>query len=292
MGQKVNPIGLRVGVVRNWDSNWYGGSNFSEKLLEDEKIRNYINKKIYRNGISKIYIERTLKQVILTIRTSKPGTIIGRGGTEVDKMKDEIQKISNKEITINISEIKKPEMDAYLVAQSISLQIEARTPYKKVIKQAIATSMKSSIYGIKIRVSGRLGGAEMARAEQYKEGRIPLQTIRADIDYATSEANTIYGKIGIKVWIFKQEIYSRKKQNNPENEKDLTAKHSYNQNHMNTHEKEPNETHIQKHQKRALDEKYSSTNVKSNEMENKSKKNGSLKRYNKNNNKPLENHKK
>ena len=288
MGQKVNPIGLRVGVVRNWDSNWYGGTNFSERLIEDEKIRNFIYKRIHRSGISKIYIERTLKQVILTIHTSKPGVIIGKGGVETEKLKEEIKKISNKEITINIFEIKKPEMDAYLVGQTIAQQIESRSAYKKAVKQAMTLSMKSGIYGIKIRVSGRLNGAEMARAEQYREGRIPLQTIRADIDYAISEANTIYGKIGIKVWIFKQEIYNRKKQNNG-NEKDLISTQNYNQGQATSNEKESNDTYLQK---RTLGKKHPSTNMKSNETENKSKKNISTKRYNKNYSKPSENNKK
>jgi small subunit ribosomal protein S3 len=209
MGQKVNPVGLRLGIIKGWDSNWYGGKDFSEKLIEDDKIRKYIHARIPKGGISKIIIERTLKRIILTIHTARPGVVIGRGGGEVDKIKEELKKITNKDVQINIFEIKRPELDAKLVGEGIAQQLEARISYRRAMKQAIAAAMRVGAQGIKVKVSGRLGGADMARAEQYKEGRIPLHTLRADIDYAVSEANTVYGKIGIKVWIFKKEIYGK-----------------------------------------------------------------------------------
>ena len=210
MGQKVNPTGLRLGIVKGWDSNWYGGQNFSEKLVEDQKIRNYIIARIPKGGISKIIIERTLKRITLTIHTARPGVVIGKGGAEVDKIKEELKKITGKDVQINIFEIKRPELDAKLVGESIAQQLEARISYRRAMKQAIASAMRVGALGIKIKVGGRLGGAEMARNEQYKEGRIPLHTLRADIDYAISEANTVYGKIGIKVWIFKGEVYGKR----------------------------------------------------------------------------------
>lgn len=210
MGQKVNPVGLRLGIVKGWDSNWYGGKNFSEKLVEDEKIRDYVYARIPKGGISKIVIERTLKRITLTINTARPGVVIGKGGAEVDKIKEELKKITGKDVQINIFEIKRPELDAKLVGESIAQQLQARISYRRAMKQAIASTMRVGALGIKIKVSGRLGGAEMARAEQYKEGRIPLHTLRADIDYAVSEALTVYGKIGIKVWIFKGEIFGKR----------------------------------------------------------------------------------
>jgi small subunit ribosomal protein S3 len=210
MGQKVNPIGLRLGIVKGWDSNWYGGSNFSEKLVEDQKIRKYIVARIPKGGISKIIIERTLKRITLTIHTARPGVVIGKGGAEVDKIKEELKKITGKDVQINIFEIKRPELDAKLVGESIAQQLKARISYRRAMKQAIASAMRVGAQGIKIKASGRLGGAEMARTEQYKDGRIPLHTLRADIDYAISEAETIYGKIGIKVWIFKGEVYGKR----------------------------------------------------------------------------------
>jgi small subunit ribosomal protein S3 len=210
MGQKVNPIGLRLGIVKGWESNWYGGKNFADKLVEDEKIRKYILARIPKGGISKIIIERTLKRIILTINTARPGVVIGKGGSEVDKIKEELKKLTNKEVQINIFEIKRPELDAQLVGESIAQQLKARISYRRAMKQAIASAMRVGAQGIKIKLSGRLGGAEMARTEQYKEGRIPLHTLRADIDYAISEANTIYGVIGIKVWIFKGEVYGKR----------------------------------------------------------------------------------
>lgn len=210
MGQKVNPIGFRLGIVKGWDSNWYGGQNFSEKLVEDQKIRKYILARIPKGGISKIIIERTLKRITLTIHTARPGVVIGKGGAEVDKIKEELKKITGKDVQINIFEIKRPELDAKLVGESIAQQLKARISYRRAMKQAIASAMRVGAQGIKIKASGRLGGAEMARTEQYKDGRIPLHTLRADIDYAISESQTVYGKIGIKVWIFKGEVYGKR----------------------------------------------------------------------------------
>jgi small subunit ribosomal protein S3 len=210
MGQKINPISLRLGIVRGWDSNWYGGKSFSEKLVEDQKIREYVQARIPKGGIAKVVIERTLKRITLTIHTARPGVVIGKGGNEVDKIKEELKKLTGKDVQINIFEIKRPELDAKLVGESIAQQIEARISYKRAMKQAIASAMRVGSEGIKIKVSGRLAGADMARQEQYKEGRIPLHTLRADIDYAISEAQTVYGKIGIKVWIFKGEVYGKR----------------------------------------------------------------------------------
>jgi small subunit ribosomal protein S3 len=210
MGQKVNPIGFRLGVVKGWESNWYGGKTFAEKLVEDEQIRKYVLARIPKGGISKIIIERTIKRVTLTINTARPGVVIGKGGAEVDKIKEELKKITGKDVQINIFEIKRPEMEALLVGESIAQQLKARISYRRAMKQAIAGTMRVGALGIKIKLSGRLGGAEMARTDQYKEGRIPLHTLRADIDYAVSEALTVYGKIGIKVWIFKGEVYGKR----------------------------------------------------------------------------------
>jgi len=209
MGQKTNPIANRLGIIRGWDSNWFGGTNFEPKLIEDEKIRKYLNARLSKAGISKVVIERTLKLVTVTIHTARPGIIIGKGGQEVDKLKEELKKITRKEIQINISEIKRPELDAVIVSNTVASQIEGRISYRRAIKTSIASAMRIGAEGIKIMISGRLGGAEMARREQYKEGRIPLHTYRADIDYATAEAHTTYGRIGIKVWICKGEIYGR-----------------------------------------------------------------------------------
>lgn len=209
MGQKTNPIANRLGIIRGWDSNWYGGKKFEHKLIEDEKIRKYLNARLAKAGISKIVIERTLKLVTVTIQTARPGIIIGKGGQEVDKLKEELKKITSKEIQINISEIKRPELDAVIVAHTVASQIEGRISYRRAIKTAIASAMRIGAEGIKIAIAGRLGGAEMARNEQYKEGRIPLHTFRADIDYAACEAHTTYGRIGVKVWICKGEIYGK-----------------------------------------------------------------------------------
>lgn len=210
MGQKVNPISLRLGIIRGWESNWYGGKNLAEKLIEDEKIRKYLRARIIKGGISKIVIERTIKRIIITIHTSRPGIVIGKGGSEVDKIKEEIKKLTKKDVAINIYEIKRPELDAALVGETIASQLEARVSFKRAVKGAISNTMKMGADGIKITVSGRLGGAEMARTETYKEGRIPLHTLRSDIDYAISEALTVYGKIGIKVWICRGEVYGKR----------------------------------------------------------------------------------
>lgn len=209
MGQKANPIGLRLGIIKGWDSNWYGGKRFENKLIEDDQIRNYLNARLSKAGVSKIVIERTLKLVTVTIHTARPGIIIGKGGQEVDKLKEELKKITKKEIQINISEIKRPEMDAVIVANAIARQIEGRISYRRAIKTAIASTMRIGAEGIKVLISGRLAGAEMARREMIKEGRTPLHTLRADIDYALAEAHTTYGRIGVKVWICKGEIYGK-----------------------------------------------------------------------------------
>jgi small subunit ribosomal protein S3 len=211
MGQKTNPIGNRLGIIRGWDSNWYGGKSrsFSEKLHEDFRIRQYISARLAKAGVSRIVIERTLKLVTVTIFTARPGIIIGKGGQEVDKLKEELKKVTNKEIQINISEIKRPELDAFIVSQTIAKQIEGRVSFRRALKTAIASTMRMGAEGIKVMVSGRVGGAEMARSESYKEGRTPLHTFRADIDYALSEAHTTYGRIGVKVWICKGEVYGK-----------------------------------------------------------------------------------
>ncbi len=209
MGQKTNPIGLRLGIIKGWDSNWYGGKKYAAKLVEDDKIRKYLYVRLSKAGVSKIFIERTLKLVTVNINTARPGIIIGKGGQEVDKLKEELKKITNKEIQINISEIKRPELDAFLVEQNVAKQIEGRISFRRAVKTAISSTMRLGAEGIKVMVSGRLGGAEMARNETYKEGRIPLHTLRADIDYACVEAHTTYGRIGIKVWICKGEVFGK-----------------------------------------------------------------------------------
>jgi small subunit ribosomal protein S3 len=210
MGQKANPIGNRLGIIRGWDSNWYGGKNYSEKLVEDEKIRKYLLARLAKGGVSRIVIERTLKLITVTIHTARPGIVIGKGGAEVDKLKEEVKKLTKKEVQINIFEIKRPELDAQLVADGIARQLEARISFRRAMKQSVASTMRMGAEGIKINCSGRLGGAEIARAEQYKEGRVPLHTFRADIDYALAEALTTYGLIGIKVWICKGEVFGKR----------------------------------------------------------------------------------
>jgi small subunit ribosomal protein S3 len=210
MGQKANPIGNRLGFIKGWDSNWFGGNNYADKLVEDDKIRKYLKARLYKASVSKIIIERTLKLVTITVNTARPGVIIGKGGSEVDKLKEELKKITEKEVQINIFEIKRPELDAQLVGDSIARQLEARISFRRAIKMAIASTMRMGAEGIKIKISGRLNGAEMARSESYKDGRIPLHTFRADIDYALAEAQTTYGKIGIKVWICKGEVYGKR----------------------------------------------------------------------------------
>ena len=209
MGQKTNPIGLRLGIIRGWESNWYGGKSFEAKLVEDNKIRKYLSVRLSKASVSKIGIERTLKLVTVNIHTARPGIIIGKGGQEVDKLKEELKKLTSKEVQINISEIKRPELDATLVARNVANQIEGRISFRRAIKTSIASTMRVGAEGIKILISGRVGGAEMARSEMYKEGRIPLHTLRADIDYSLAEAHTTYGRIGIKVWICKGEIYGK-----------------------------------------------------------------------------------
>lgn len=210
MGQKANPISNRLGIIRGWDSNWYGGKNYSDKLVEDYKIRKYLQARLAKGSISKVVIERTLKLITVTINTARPGIIIGKGGKEVDKLKEELKKITRKEVQINIYEIKRPELDAVLVADSIARQIEGRISFRRAIKTSIASTMRMGAEGIKISIAGRLGGAEMARTEHYKEGRTPLHTFRADIDYANGEAHTTYGRIGIKVWICKGEVFGKR----------------------------------------------------------------------------------
>lgn len=210
MGQKVNPIANRLGFIKGWDSNWFGGDNYGDKLVEDAKIREYLNARLAKASISRIVIERTLKLITITVHTSRPGIIIGKGGQEVDKLKEELKKITNKEVQINIFEIKRPELDAKIVANNIARQIEGKIAYRRATKMAIASTMRMGAEGIKILVSGRLNGAEMARSEMYKDGRTPLHTLRADIDYALAEALTKTGLIGVKVWICKGMVYGNR----------------------------------------------------------------------------------
>ena len=207
MGQKVNPISNRLGIIRGWDSNWFGGKNFGENIVEDQKIRKYLNERLANASISRIIIERTLRLVTITICTARPGIVIGRGGQDVDKLKEELKKLYNKEIQINIFEVKKPELDATIVANNIARQVEGKIAYRRAIKMAIANTMRAGAEGVKIQITGRLNGAEMARKEMYKEGRTPLHTFRADIDYCQAEALTKVGLLGIKVWICRGEVY-------------------------------------------------------------------------------------
>ena len=209
MGQKTNPISNRLGIIRGWDSNWYGGTDYAGKIFEDAKIREYLNARLSKASLSRIVIERTLKLITVTIHTARPGIIIGKGGQEVDKLKEELKKISNKEVQINIFEVKRPEIDANIVANNIARQVEGRVSYRRAIKMAMASTMRMGSEGIKVLISGRLGGAEMARRELYKEGRTPLHTFRADIDYALAEALTKVGLIGVKVWICRGEVYGK-----------------------------------------------------------------------------------
>jgi len=210
MGQKINPISNRLGIIRGWDSNWYGGKNFGDTLVEDSKIRKYLNARLAKASLSRIVIERTLKLVTITICTARPGIIIGKGGQEVDKLKEELKKITDKDIQINIFEVKRPELDAVIVANNIARQVEGKIAYRRATKMSIQSTMRMGAEGIKVMCSGRLNGAEMARSEMYKEGRTPLHTFRADIDYAHAEALTKVGLIGIKVWICRGEIYGKK----------------------------------------------------------------------------------
>ena len=210
MGQKTNPIGNRLGIIRGWESNWYGGKSFGNMIAEDDKIRKYVFTRLVKASVSRVIIERTLKLLTITITTARPGIIIGKAGQEVDKLKEELKKLSGKDVQLNIVEIKRPELEAQLVASSIARQIENRISYRRAIKMAIAATMRMNAEGIKVQISGRLNGAEMARSEMYKDGRIPLHTLRADVDYALSEALTTYGLIGIKVWICKGEVFGKR----------------------------------------------------------------------------------
>lgn len=209
MGQKTNPIGNRLGIIRGWDSNWFGGKSFADNVVGDEKIRRYLKVRVDKGGIARIVIERTLKRITVTIHTSRPGIIIGKGGQEVDSIREELRKLTQTDVQINIVEIRKPELDAQIVGETIAKQVEARINYRKATKMAIQATMRAGAEGIKVRLSGRLNGAEMARSEEYKEGRSPLHTFRADIDYAMVEALTVYGKIGIKVWLCRGEIFDK-----------------------------------------------------------------------------------
>ena len=209
MGQKTHPVGFRLGVINTWDSNWYDEKSFAQKLKEDSSIRTYLKKRLEKAGVAKITIERTLKKITLTISTSRPGFVIGKSGKEITQLEEEIKKITSKEVKINVEEIKKPELNAHLVAENIAGQIANRVSFRRAMKGAITASMRMGAEGIKVMCAGRLGGAEIARTEQYKEGRIPLQTLRADIDYASVTSHTIYGAIGVKVWICRGEKYSR-----------------------------------------------------------------------------------
>jgi small subunit ribosomal protein S3 len=210
MGQKTNPVGNRLGIIRGWESNWYGGDDYGDNLAEDDKIRKYIHARLSKASVSRVIIERTLKIVTVTITTARPGIIIGKGGQEVDKLKEELKQLTNKEVQVNIFEIKRPELDAFLVASSIARQVENRISYRRATKMAISATMRMNAEGIKVQIAGRLNGAEMARVESYKDGRIPLSTFRADIDYALVEAHTTYGRLGIKVWIMKGEVYGKR----------------------------------------------------------------------------------
>ena len=207
MGQKTHPIGFRLGINRDWDSKWFDEKNFSNVLEEDLMLRKYIRTRLQRAAVSRIEIERTAQKITLTIHTARPGIVIGRKGQEVDKLKEELQRLTNKEVHLNIQEIKRPELDAYLVAENIAHQLVQKISFRRAMKKAITSTMRMGAQGIRIICSGRLGGAEMARKEQYKEGRIPLHTLRADIDFARATAKTTYGTIGVKVWIFKGEVY-------------------------------------------------------------------------------------
>lgn len=209
MGQKTNPIGLRLGIIRPWDANWFDEKNIAEKLSEDVKVRSYIRNRLKKAGVSRIIVERTAKQLRITINTSRPGVIIGRSGKDITQLEEELKKLTSKEVKILISEVKRPELDALLVAENIAQQLEGRISFRRAMKQAVSSAMRMGAQGIRIMCSGRLGGAEMARTEQYKEGRIPLHTLRADIDYGTATAKTIYGSIGVKVWICKGEIIGK-----------------------------------------------------------------------------------
>ena len=209
MGQKVNPHGLRVGVIKEWDSEWYAEKDFADNLIEDQKIREYVKKKLFNSGVSKIEIERTSDRCKVIVHTAKPGVVIGKGGAEIEKLKEDIQKLTDKKLVVDVKEIKRPDREAQLVAENIALQLENRVSFRRAMKSTMSRSMRAGVKGIKTAVSGRLGGADMARTEFYSEGTIPLQTLRADIDYGFAEADTTYGKVGVKVWIYKGEILAK-----------------------------------------------------------------------------------
>ena len=210
MGQKVNPHGLRVGVIKGWDSKWYAEADFADCLIEDHEIRTFLKKRLYSAGVSKIEIERASDRVKLIVHTAKPGIVIGKGGAEIEKLKAEVQKMTNKKLFVDIKEVKRPDRDAQLVAESIAQQLENRVSFRRAMKSTMSRSMKAGVLGIKTAVGGRLGGADIARTEFYSEGTIPLQTLRADIDYGFAEADTTYGKLGVKVWIYKGEVLPAK----------------------------------------------------------------------------------
>jgi small subunit ribosomal protein S3 len=212
LGQKTNPIGLRLGIIRAWDANWFEEKNTLEKLSEDMKVRQYIKMRLKKAGVSRIIIERTAKQLRITINTSRPGVIIGRSGKDITQVEEELKKLTKKDVKILISEIKRPELDAILVAENVAQQLEGRISFRRAMKQAVSSAMRMGAVGIRIMAAGRLGGAEMARTEQYKEGRIPLHTLRADIDFGMATAKTIYGTLGVKVWICKGEIIGKQQQ--------------------------------------------------------------------------------
>lgn len=210
MGQKTHPVGLRLGIIKTWNSSWFDEKGFAEKLNEDLQLRKYVHNRLEKAAVSKVEIERNAKRVVLTVHTARPGIVIGKKGSEVDKLREELKALTNKDVQININEIKKPELDAYLVAENIAKQLQGKVSFRRAMKKAITSTMRIGAEGIKIICSGRLGGAEMARTEQYKEGRIPLHTLRADIDYARYTANTAYGAIGVKVWIFNGEVIGKR----------------------------------------------------------------------------------
>ncbi|KLU59709.1 30S ribosomal protein S3 [Peptococcaceae bacterium CEB3] len=211
MGQKVNPKGFRVGIIRDWEGRWYAGKNYSELLHEDLKVRNFIKKKLFQAGVPKVEIERAANRVKVSVHAAKPGIVIGRGGVEVENLRKQLERLTGKQVSVNIVEVKKPELDAQLVAESVAQQLEKRISFRRAMKQTVGRTMRQGAQGIKISCAGRLAGAEIARTEWYNEGKVPLHTLRADIDYGFAEANTTYGKIGVKVWIYKGEILPAKK---------------------------------------------------------------------------------
>ncbi|MDA3861770.1 MAG: 30S ribosomal protein S3 [Melioribacteraceae bacterium] len=210
MGQKVNPIGFRVGIIRGWESNWWENGSYAEKLNEDKKLRMYVRNRLKKAGISRIIIDRTSKNAVVTIHTSRPGVVIGKSGKEIAQLEQELKSITNKEVKVQISEIKRPELDAYLVAENIGVQLKGRISFRRAMKSAITSARRMGAEGIKVMCAGRLGGAEMARSEQYRDGKVPLHTLRSDIDYGTFTSQTIYGSIGIKVWIYKGEVLGKR----------------------------------------------------------------------------------